>query len=234
MVKRKILGIGLPLLVLAVVAHANSFTFQTAAGATESGGNAVNASANVTTGAGTVTITLFNLLVNPTTVAQNISDFSFSLSGTTSLGSLGANSGQEVNVASNGTFTLGSTVATGWIFSSPSSGSYLLDVLAGGGAGPKHTIIGAPGVGGTYSNANGSIAGNDPHNPFLNQTATFTLNITGVTAATNVSNVVFSFGTVSGDNVPGGGSSTVPEPVSLSLVGGGLLALGLLRKRLPR
>lgn len=29
-------------------------------------------------------------------------------------------------------------------------------------------------------------------------------------------------------------SSTVPEPVSLSLVGGGLLALGLLRKRLPR
>ena len=31
-----------------------------------------------------------------------------------------------------------------------------------------------------------------------------------------------------------GNSSTVPEPVSLSLVGGGLLALGLLRKRLPR
>ena len=29
-------------------------------------------------------------------------------------------------------------------------------------------------------------------------------------------------------------SSTVPEPVSLSLVGGGLLALGLLRKRLPQ
>ena len=31
-----------------------------------------------------------------------------------------------------------------------------------------------------------------------------------------------------------GTTSTVPEPVSLSLVGGGLLALGLLRKRLPR
>jgi hypothetical protein len=29
-------------------------------------------------------------------------------------------------------------------------------------------------------------------------------------------------------------SPTVPEPLSLSLVGGGLLALGLLRKRLPR
>ena len=31
-----------------------------------------------------------------------------------------------------------------------------------------------------------------------------------------------------------GSAPTVPEPVSLSLVGGGLLALGLLRKRLPR
>ena len=29
-------------------------------------------------------------------------------------------------------------------------------------------------------------------------------------------------------------ASAVPEPVTLSLVGGGLLALGLLRKRLPR
>jgi hypothetical protein len=110
-----------------------------------------------------------------------------------------------------------------------------LDALGAGGAGPKHTILGAPGAGGIYSNANGSIAGNDPHNPFLNQSATFTLNITGVTTNTTVSNVLFSFGTVSGNNVPGGGNnSTVPEPVSLSLVGGGLLALGLLRKRLPR
>ena len=232
MVRTKILGLGLPLLVLAVAAHAGSFTFQTAAGATESGGNPVSASASVTTGAGTVTITLFNLLVNPTTVAQNISDLDFSLSGTTALGSLGSSSGQEVTVAANGTFTTGSTVATGWALSSPSTGSYLLNVL-GTAIGPGHTILGAPGAGGTYSNAGGSIAGNDPHNPFLNQSATFTLNITGVTANTTVSNVVFSFGTAAGDNVPGGGSS-VPEPVSLSLVGGGLLALGLLRKRLPR
>jgi hypothetical protein len=117
------LSIGLPLLVLATAAHAGSFTFQTAAGATESGGNPVSASANITTGTGTVTITLFNLLVNPTTVAQNISDFSFGLSGTTSLGSLGTNTGQEITVAANGTATTGGTVATGWIFSSPSAGS---------------------------------------------------------------------------------------------------------------
>ena len=220
------------MLVLAAAAHAGSFTFITAPGATESGGNPVKAAASVTTGAGTVTIQLFNLLANPATVAQNLSDFAFSLSGTTALGSLSSSSAQEIDVATNGTFTLGGTVAAGWILSSPATGSYILDALAAGGAGPTHTILGAPGIGGTYSNANGSIAGNGPHNPFLNQSATFTLNITGVTAATTVSNVVFSFGTVSGNN--SGGGSTVPEPVSLSLVGSGLLALGLLRKRLPR
>jgi hypothetical protein len=234
------LGIGIPLLGLAMAAHAGSFTFDTTAGATESGGNAVDASAAITTGAGTVTITLSNLFVNPLTVAQNLSDFSFVLSGTGfGSGSLGSSSGQEVTVAGDGSFTTGSSVSTGWLLSSPAAGSYKLDDL-NGGAGPTHTIIGAPGAGG-YTNANNSITGNGPHNPFLNQSATFTLNITGVTANTTVSSAVFSFGTTSGDEVTGcvvGGpscaSSTVPEPVSLSLVGGGLLALGLLRKRLPR
>jgi hypothetical protein len=232
MIRAKIFGISLPLLVLATAAHAGTFTFQTAAGAMESGGNAVDASATVVTGAGTVTVTLFNLLVNPTTVAQNLSDFDFALSGTTSLGSLASSSGQEITVASNGTATLGSSVATGWAFTSPTAGSYLLNVL-GTAIGPSHTIIGASGAGGIYTNAGGSITGNGPHNPFLNQTATFTLNITGVTADTTVSSAIFSFGTAAGDNVPGGPGSSVPEPVSLSLVGGGLLALGLLRKRLP-
>ena len=234
MFRARLINIGIPLLGLAMAAHAGTFTFETAAGATESGGNAVDAKAIVTTGAGTVTVQLFNLLVNPTTVAQNISDFDFALSGTTSLGSLASSSGQDITVASNGTFTLGSTVATGWAFTSPTAGSYLLNVL--GAAGPTHTILGAPGAGGTYSNANGSIAGNGPHNPFLNQSATFTLNITGVTTDTTVSSAIFSFGTAAGDNVPGGSgpNSTVPEPVSLSLVGSGLLALGLLRKRLPQ
>jgi hypothetical protein len=181
-------------------------------------------------------ITLTNNLANPIDVTQLLSDFSFSLSGTTALGSLASSSGQEITVNSNGTSTLGTgTVAAGWVLTSPSAGSYLLNVLGAGGAGPTHLIIGGPGAGG-YTNANGSIAGNPAHNPFLNGSATFTLNLTGVTADTTISNVMFSFGTTAGDNVPGGSgpNSTVPEPVSLSLVGGGLLALGLLRKRLPR
>ena len=34
-------------------------------------------------------------------------------------------------------------------------------------SGPDYTLIGPPGPDGTYSNANGSIAGNPAHNPFL-------------------------------------------------------------------
>lgn len=232
MIRTKILGIGLPLLALAMTAHAGMFTFQTVPGATESGGEAVNAKVVITTGAGQVGITLTNLLANPTDVAQLLSDFRFTLSGTTSGATLSSSSGQEITVASGGGSSLGGSVAAGWILSSPSTGTYLLNDLAGGGAGPAHLIIGP----GPYTNANGSIAGNGPHNPFLNGSATFTLNITGVNADTTVSNVVFSFGTTSGDDVPGGSgaNTTIPEPVSLSLVGGGLLALGLLRKRLPR
>ena len=230
MTKAKVFHIGLPLLALSMAAHAGSFTFDTTPGATESGGNPVDAQAVFTTTAGQVSVTLYNLLVNPTTVAQNLSDFLFTLSGTTSLGSLASSSGQEITVAGPGS-TTGSTVATGWSFTSPSTGSYLLNVL-GTAIGPAHTIIGAPGTGG-YTNAKGSIAGNTPHNPFLNQSATFTMNITGVNADTTISNVFFSFGTASGNDVsgclvdgPACTSFTTPEPLSLSLVGGGLLVLG--------
>jgi hypothetical protein len=86
-----------------------------------------------------------------------------------------------------------------------------------------------------YSNANGSIAGNGPHNPFLNQTATFNIAVTGVTAATTVTSATFSFGTVAGVNVPGTpGTPAVPEPISSALVGTGLIGLFFLRGRIVR
>jgi hypothetical protein len=213
----------------------------TSPGAVETTGNPVSASAVVTTNdGGTVTVVLNNLFVNPVTVAQNLSDFSFVLSGTGfGTGTLASSSGQEVTIDGNGNAATGPTGSTGWA-GSGSGGTYLLNVL-GTAIGPAHTIIGAPDGLGKYSAAKGSIAGNGPHNPFLNQTATFTFNISGVTAGTVVSSTIFSFGTTAGDDVSGclvGGpsctSTTVPEPVSLSLVGGGLLALGLFRKRIVR
>jgi hypothetical protein len=119
-------------------------------------------------------------------------------------------------------------VATvGWPFTITSATTGTLDVLSAGGAGPAHLIIGPPGAGGTYSAANGSIAGNGPHNPFLSQSATFTITGTGITADTTITSATFSFGTTSGVTIVGVPVATVPEPVSLVLALCGIGTVGL-------
>src|SRR5215467_14079262 len=169
-----------------LVASASTITFVTPTGSTTSGGP-VDASATITTGAGgAVTITLTNLEANPKDVAQLLSDLSFDFSGGETSGTLTSSSGTEIKVAGDGTFTTGSTVPTGWALSS-TAGGLELDVL-GTPTGPKHLIIGPAGTGGTYSNAKGSIAGNKPHNPFLDGAATFNLDVPGVTVDTTVTN----------------------------------------------
>jgi hypothetical protein len=52
-------------------------------------------------------------------------------------------------------------------------------------------------------------------------TGEFVLSIPGVTAGTDVSNVIFPFGTTAGDNV----ASSVPEPSSFFLLVIGLAGL---------
>jgi len=193
--------------------QANVFTFVTPTGSS-TGGGPVNASATLTTGAGTVSITLTDLQANPTDVAQLISDFDFVLSNGATTGVLASSSGQQIFVAGNGTTTLGSTGSTGWGVNNNVAGGIQLDAL--GFVGPAGLIIGPPGAGGVYTNANNSIAGNGPHNPFLNQTATFVVNVANVTAATNITSATFSFGTTAGVNIPGIPSG-VPEPSSLAL-----------------
>jgi hypothetical protein len=187
----------------------------------------VSVSATFTTLSGEVLISIVNNQANPTSVIQNLSDLSFLLSTGQNSGSILSSSGVPRTVAADGTFTDGGAVSTGWALST--NGSQLkLDVL--GAAGPTHTLIGPPGAGNTYGNANGSIAGNGPHNPFLAGTINFDLSVPGVTSASIISIVDFSFGTIEGNDVLGT-PTPVPEPTTLFLWGATAAGLGLARWR---
>jgi VPDSG-CTERM motif len=202
----------------ASVAYADSFTFSTPAGATV-GGQPVNATASFDTEDGFVSIVIANNQPNPKSIIQAISDLSFNLSNVTS-GTLGLhNFSQERTIAADGTFTDGNVVDPGWALSNVGS-TFHLNVL-GTPTAPAHLIIGGPGLGSVYSNANASIAGNGPHNPFLGLSAVFQIVDPGITADTQVSNVVFSFGTF---NIPDSGAT-------VALLGLALIGLAVARAK---
>ena len=185
-------------------------------------------------------------MINPRSAQQVISGLAFGIAGIPNpTATLSSSSGTEVSLHSNGTYTTGSWVATGWQLAS-TLGFIQLSSLPSGN---KHTLIGPSSSGsysgGTYSNANASLKGN--HNPFLESGATFVLHVDGVTSDSIVRDVVFSFNTERGYNLagvcsagcgvtngPGSATSAVtatPEPTTLILIGAGLVGLGIAQRR---
>lgn len=196
----------------------------TSAGSIGTGGSAENAAVTLTPGAGTVSVSLTNCLANPKDVTQVITDLFFTVSGG-STGTVGSATASYINIDGSGVVTAGS--ANGQWGLCSNGGTFHLDDLGCGASGtPADGIIGP----GPYTNCNGSICGNAPHNPFINQTASWTITAAGVTSSSTFSNVVISFGTL--DFANSGGTPT-PEPGTLLLFGSGLLGVaGIVRRKL--
>jgi hypothetical protein len=232
-------GILLAALLCAPLATRAATIFETPPGST-SNALPVSARAEFTLVGNELTLVLTNLQADPTAVGQALSDISFRVteSGSTlTAGTLTSDTSTEVNIAADGTPTYpGIVVSTGWALGLLGGTELHLNLL-GTPTAPEHTIIGPPDAGGVYTSANASIAGNGPHNPFLDQTATFEITIPGITANSVISNVVFSFNTAPGFNVTGecvsgcGTIGEIPEPSSMLFLGGGLLGIGFLRQR---
>jgi len=223
-------------LALLAPALASGQVYTTPGGSTTTGGS-VNAEADFTISNGQIVLTLKNLLQNPTADSQLLNGLSFNIGGATGSGALTTtNSGEISTISSGGAYTAGvSDALTRWDATETAT-SVALTTLSGGT--PNRLIIGPdskgnldPTLGGKYTNANPSITNN--HNPSVLGSATFTIDIPGITQNSKLSNVVFDFGTQAGSNTVT--ATNVPEPGTLAMFGSlGLTGTILLRRRRAR
>jgi len=134
-----------------------------AAGAvTRSRGQTVSATADFSQSGGTLTLTLTNTLLGIKSAGQLLTGVTFTLSNGSGV-VLNSQTGDLINIASNGTVTDLGTVALGWGFGSTGSNTFEMCVICTGGvtasATPEQGIVGP----GPYGTANSSISGNGPH-----------------------------------------------------------------------
>lgn len=223
-------------LVFLSVAHAAVITVSTPSGSRDATGGAVSAQATFTTGNGTLGITLTNLQGDIHDAGQLLSDLQFTVDGVSSGYLLGVSSAQQITVASGGSTTLGVTGSTGWGLGLSGGVADLCEICPGTltmvspvtGGPPSQTLIGP----GPFTNANSSLL--NGHNPFLNQTATFTISNEALTVDSVVTSARFGFGTVAGNYITGGDPrlpAQAPEPETVMLGAAGLLVIGVWRRR---
>ena len=212
-------------------------------------GLVVSASATFTFTNGALVITLRNL-GETDSAGQLLSGVVFSLSDVGPI-VLASNSAHTVQVESSGAVTDVSINGTAdWgvgVYNSTQlptfNGEYIVCAVCNSvsiGTGvvapnqPKLEILGLGGGSAEtpFSTANASIKGNggNSHEPFVLESATFNLNVASITPTTIVRDVNFFFGSEFGAELVEVNEASTPEPVSYLLTGGGIIALGVIRR----
>jgi hypothetical protein len=218
-------------LLLASQLPASQFLFSTPAGAVNpDGGSPVAATALFTVSGGKLQITVENTEANPNSESEALAQMTFQVSESLTKPSM-TSSADLVTVDSNGTFTTTNPTSTGWTLTA--NGSTLTLCGSCSSAWPAHTLIGPPSAStGKYTDANSSIAGSKSHNPFLWESADFTIASGALEADAQIANVVFNFGTNVGEGaVDGIGGLQAPEPTTIPLFAGGALMLAFAARR---
>lgn len=200
--------------------------------------------------ADTVQISIVNLQDNPIAVGQLISGISFTLShftNTSPNATMVTERATEIEIDRMGRVSeVEAKMDTDWKILPVATAQFDLCAICNASGDPNQLLIGGPASNGKYTNANGSIAGNGSHNPFLlasgdtyttgalagmNSTPQWTISMAGIQTTTSVAAVAFRFGTAYGAlTAPGFEQSEVPEPGTILMMAAGLVALLVARR----
>ena len=218
-----------------IAAQASPIVFLTPSGSA-TGGRSVSAEADFSLSNGVLTLVLKNSQSGMVDAGQLLTDIFFVLDGVDSA-NLTAVTGTQIHL--DGKTGDVDPLNNNWILQTgvePFENAFHLDML---NHQPNLGILGPS------PNPNSSLK-NGPHNPLYDQQAVFTIKSPEISENTNISGVVFSFGTTAcSENSsnciaaipqthPGPQTDPVPEPVALFSAGSGLLVVAGFARRFRR
>ena len=215
-------------LLLASPLLATQFLFSTPNGATN-GTTPVAVTALFTVSAGQLQITVQNTQADLLSESGALAEVTFQLSTTLTSPSM-TSSAKFATVSSNGSYVTSGPSSTGWTLAQNGATLTICDACT---SHPIHTMIGPPKTStNRYTDANNTIDGSAANNPFLWESAGYTISAGLLAQDVKITNVQFFFGAVAGSGeVNGVGGQIVPEPSTIPLVAGGALLLALAVRR---
>jgi hypothetical protein len=235
----------------AIPARANTILFATGPIQLASGTVNATVSFDIDHVTDTILISVANLQKNPVNIGQLISRVNFTLSHFTNTSPNAAvvtERATEIEIDRMGRIVeVDATLDTDWKILPVATGRFDLCTICNGSGDPDQLLIGAPAANGRYPNANGGIAGNNSHNPFLlasaetytegplagvNSMPSWTIRLNGIQPTTYVTAVAFGFGTSYGALTAEADALTpTPEPGTMILLGCGVALMFAARRR---